>query len=629
MSDDRLSEEALTPEQVTALDENFHFMYMSSAHGTLMQKLVELTLTQWTNDLLRQKFADNYWVKHSTAEEADALFEEHRRAEEKFPPIGPEARFPPLVEGDFAGCDARVVPMLEALAADMLVLPNEFTTFPVAGRRIFSALAERRELFRRGAMLVELAGEELCVVKDQAFRSRLDKFGRRLVTVGVDSRGNPVMRLSRCSSETAKALIAEPSRELLPPVALVSRCAVLVESGGELLSLGNGYHTAAGGVLVLGARELPPVTLSEAREALLGLLEDFRFVADSDKSRAIATLLGPALRMGRLLPGHALVSAIEANESQTGKGYFLALVAATYDVEVYEVAQRAGGVGSLDESIASALLSGKPIVRLDNVRGALNSQYLESVLTATAPVAVRVPFKGEALIDARSVLFQLTSNGIEATRDLSNRMMITRLVHQPPGYVFRAYPEGGLLQHVKAQQPRFLAAVHCVVREWHSRGKPALNTDHSFREWTGALDWIVQELFGLPRLLDQHSEIAARASDPGTSWLRKIAPAAVGRFGPSGATAFGLADLTEEDEALAVPGVRPNADRAEVAKRIGVLLSRPFKASGRVELDDVLARRDESKDKDYRRQFRYHFWRKCEREPPVSEVPPGASRDPF
>src|SRR5262245_42173405 len=43
----------------------------------------------------------------------------------------------------------------------------------------------------------------------------------------------------------------------------------------------------------------------------------------------------------------------------------------------YFAARRIGGVGSLDESYSQALLSGRPFVMIDNLRGRLDSQLLE------------------------------------------------------------------------------------------------------------------------------------------------------------------------------------------------------------------------------------------------------------
>jgi hypothetical protein len=202
------------------------------------------------------------------------------------------------------------------------------------------------------------------------------------------------------------------------------------------------------------------------------LLEDFLFTAPPDKSRAVAGFIGPAFRSGSLLPGHALINTIEANKSQTGKGYLVALQQAVHGETVHFISQTQGGVGSFDERLAAALIKALPFVAIDNVRGRLDSTYLESIITSYGTAQARVPYRGHVTVNVRRMTFQMTSNGIEATPDLGNRLLITRLLHQPLGYRFKKYPEGGLLEHVIARRGFYLGCVHAVIRHCYDNGKP-------------------------------------------------------------------------------------------------------------------------------------------------------------
>ena len=88
-------------------------------------------------------------------------------------------------------------------------------------------------------------------------------------------------------------------------------------------------------------------------------------------------------------------------DGSRGKGYRQKLVAAIYCERIYPlIAKREGGIGSFDESISSGLLSGWPFIGLDNLRGRLASQFLESLLTAPEAVSVRVPYHGNVVVDA-------------------------------------------------------------------------------------------------------------------------------------------------------------------------------------------------------------------------------------
>jgi len=264
------------------------------------------------------------------------------------------------------------------------------------------------------------------------------------------------------------------------------------------------------------------VPLAEAVASILALYDEFVFTAPADKSRAVAHLLGPAFRFGKLLGrAFAPVAVKEAKETQTGKGYQTAVDRAPYRAEAYDVVQRMGGVGSLDETIAQAILAGRPFIALENMRGRLDSTLLEHALTSHELFPVRVPYKATVRVDVSRTMFQLTSNGVEGTVDLAARMLLVRLEKRRVG-TFKQFPEGDLLDHVRARAGYYLGCIFAVIRRWHSAGKPRLSTPHSFREWMGTMDWIVQRLFRLPPLLDGHESALQRIANIGLSWLRLI-----------------------------------------------------------------------------------------------------------
>lgn len=126
------------------------------------------------------------------------------------------------------------------------------------------------------------------------------------------------------------------------------------------------------------------------------------------------------------------------------------------------MARRVGGVGSLDESYAQALLSGRPFVMIDNLRGRLDSQLLEMALTAGGHNPCRTPGRAEIMVDVRHVFHLLTSNGVETTADFANRSSIIRL-RKRHGYTFRHFDEGDLLSHVAANQNYYLGCVFSVI----------------------------------------------------------------------------------------------------------------------------------------------------------------------
>lgn len=71
--------------------------------------------------------------------------------------------------------------------------------------------------------------------------------------------------------------------------------------------------------------------------------------------------------------------------------------------------------------------------------------------------------------------------------------------------------------------PLALGAVFAVIREWHRQGKPrTTESRHDFRTWARTLDWIVQNIFNSPPLLDGHDAIKRRLSSPSEAWVRQL-----------------------------------------------------------------------------------------------------------
>src|SRR5438874_2676650 len=103
------------------------------------------------------------------------------------------------------------------------------------------------------------------------------------------------------------------------------------------------------------------------------------------------------------------------DSSQAGKGYLLELIQTIYREIPSVVAQKNGGVGGFDESLSQAMLTGRPFIQLDNIRGKMNSAFLEAVLTCPqgGMVPARVPYKADIQVAPGQFIFQLTSNGYE------------------------------------------------------------------------------------------------------------------------------------------------------------------------------------------------------------------------
>jgi hypothetical protein len=320
---------------------------------------------------------------------------------------------------------------------------------------------------------------------------------------------------------------------------------------------------------------------------LSGLVNDFDFVTPGDRSRAIASFLTPALKLGGLIQGPVPIDVAEANASQSGKTYRQKLVAALYNQKPAVVTKKAGGVGSMEESFSDHLVKGRVFIQFDNVRGKLDSQFLESFVTADSSFPARIPYHGAITVDPSKFILFISSNGFEATKDLANRASIIR-IRKRENYVFRTQDGQDLLQLMHGWQSVLMGSLFAVVTEWHRQGKPKTNeTRHDFREWAQSLDWILQNIFHEAPLMEGHDAAKERAANSSLSFLRTVAITLneQNRLNQS-LSATDIADLCVEED-IEIPGLAPDKQTVEEGrKQFGKVMGKLFRDSNEIAFDE-------------------------------------------
>ncbi len=483
-------------------------------------------------------------------------------------------------------------------------LPGGETTILSVGDRLGRLLAETGRFFSRGGATVALDRDHsglpvLAPLQPATLASAFERVAQLMCYAKQDGEYVPVKTI--CSEREAKLIQAASSfQSALPPIRLLSRCPVLVDRDRALVQIRQ--YDRESGILAFGDRA-PDVPLEDAVARLREMLADFHFAMPSDHARALAAVITPALVFGGLLGGRAPVDLGEADQSQSGKGYRNKITAAVYRHTVKTVTQKKGGVGSLEESFATALIQGFNFVSLDNVRSALDSPAIESFLTEDSFLA-RVPHLAAVEVDPRRVIVQLTSNRASVTPDLANRSSCVRILKRAAGYRFRDYPEGDILDHVRANQSLYLGAVFAVVRAWHAAGKPrSRETRHDFRPWAQTLDWIVQHLLRAGPLLDDHRETQLRIATPVLNWLRDVALAVRNQEQlERWLRTHDLVEIISESSGVEIPGLPDDGDLAdeEVRKKAlqatGRRLALCFNKEPSVSLDGMTVTRRETTD---------------------------------
>jgi len=404
-----------------------------------------------------------------------------------------------------------------------ILLPGGRVKIRDTARAIYTESEKSRSLFYRGGNVTKaetLPGDTTItfkLLKAAEARSEFEKYG---TFVTFNKRKEQVESLM--SEDIARAILAsDVAQEVLPNVNGLINTPLLILHKDELHMLQPGYDPRTH-LYVTGEPVVEPATVEEAVTILQSVLSDFDFASDGDRSRAIAAILTPALKFGGFISGSIPIEIVEANESQTGKGFFTLRRAAVYGERPVLVTQQKGGVGSFDEKFASALIKARPFITFDNYRGVLDSQYVEGFLTSDGYYSVRTPGCPETYVDLSRFSISITSNGLQTTEDLANRASFIRLVKNKKTD-FVEIDGRRMLEHIRHTQPLFLGAVCKVIRHWHKQGMPkTAEKRHSFSSWARPLDWIVQNIFGMAPLLDGNTEAQGRVQSPHMTFLRKL-----------------------------------------------------------------------------------------------------------
>jgi hypothetical protein len=407
-----------------------------------------------------------------------------------------------------------------------VTVPGGCVTITESAQELFEIIGPKNILFYRGGSVVEIVKDKddnynLQVVNAVAAQSRFEQFAifqarKKILDSYMSARTVISERIAK------QYLNSKECRTLLPTLSGIVHCPVLIEDNGTLHRVDEGYDEKSG-FFVVSSGPAEQVLFHDAVELLTGLLSEFDFVTPGDRSRAIASLITPALKLGGFIKGPIPIDVAEANDSQSGKTYRQKMVAALYNQRPATVTKKGGGVGSMEETFNDHLIKGRVFIQFDNVRGRLDSQFLEAFVTADSGFGARIPFSPTITVDPAKFILFISSNGFEATRDLTNRSSIIR-IRKREGYQFRTIDGRDMLQFIFDFQPLLIGAVFSIIQEWHRLGKQRTNeTRHDFREWCQTLDWIVQHLFGAAPLMDGHEAAKQRAASPHLTFLRTVA----------------------------------------------------------------------------------------------------------
>jgi len=319
--------------------------------------------------------------------------------------------------------------------------------------------------------------------------------------------------------EVAKFILARAGEWTFRPVTGVITTQTL-RSDGTILEHA-GYDVATG-LILIDPPALPVIPEHPTRKdaiAALAVLEEllveFPFLDDASRSVALSALVTPVVRGAMpVAPMHVA----RAPTAGSGKSYLFDTASAI------AIGQRCHVIaaGSRDEEtekrLSACVLSGYPLVSIDNVNGELGGDFLNQVIERPI-VSPRILGRSEQPRFSNRMTWFATGNNVRLVGDTTRRALICSLdaKHERPELrVFSAKP----VDRVLTDRGRYVAAALIVVRAYFVAGKPGkMPPLASFEAWS---DSVRSALIWLERADPVETIAVARAEDPDLQALTAV-----------------------------------------------------------------------------------------------------------
>ena len=342
-----------------------------------------------------------------------------------------------------------------------------------------------------------------------------------------------------------------------------------IRPDGSLL-IEPGYDPATG-LLLVSPPTLPAIPDEPTRDdairalrLLIRLLQEFPFIDEESRSVGLSILMTPVIRGAvPTAPMHVA----RAPASGTGKSYLIDVSSVIATGRLCPVIAAGHTQDETDKRLGAALLTGQPIVAIDNVNGQLGGDLLCQAISQTAPQIRILGTSDMPTIESRASIFA-TGNNIIIVGDLVRRTIRAALDanrERPDERHFTTDP----IDTVLVDLGRFVAAILTIVKAYIVSGSPSqgLKPMVGFEAWSklvrSALVWLDQ---ADPR----ETQEMTRAEDPRRQMLRQFVFAWRDAIGFGEENALTTAEIINRAEMSLADGSDTNAARLyEALENIG------------------------------------------------------------
>jgi hypothetical protein len=312
------------------------------------------------------------------------------------------------------------------------------------------------------------------------------------------------------------ALLADDDAAL-PVLRRIVSVPVFAPDGRLLDALG---YDGPSGILYLPAEglnlpavpEVPSeVDVVKARELVLEVFCDFKFVGAADRTAAVALLLTAFAR--GLVDGQVPMFMVEKPTPGTGASLLMDCIGQVVFGHVMEKIPEAGSEEEWRKRITASLLLSPPYVVLDNLRQKLQSGSLSGAITSGI-------WRDRELGVSRMVTLQVeciwvgTANNPKVSKEMSRRIVPCRMdakVERP--WERTGFKHDPILGWITEHRGELIWSCLVLIRHWLAAGRrPGPARLGSFTEWAQALSGIL-EAVGIPGLLTNVADFYQRADD--------------------------------------------------------------------------------------------------------------------
>ena len=223
---------------------------------------------------------------------------------------------------------------------------------------------------------------------------------------------------------------------------------------------------------------------SAALDALLEIVEDFRFESDDHRAAWLAAMLTPLARFA--FSGPSPLFLIDANVRGAGKGLLTQTIGQVVMGREMPVSSYAHDSEEMRKKITSLAIAGDRMVLLDNLEGNFGNDALDRALTSTR-WKDRILGKSEQVDLPLLPVWYGTGNNVQVAADTTRRIIHIRLdvlEENPEDRTDFKHPD--LIAWLKQERGRLLGAALTILSAYIRAGMPKQNVTPygSFEGWS-------------------------------------------------------------------------------------------------------------------------------------------------